>query len=85
VNLKLYIAWVAVGWKLGAGRLEWCPGCRLKHKHSIMTLLKPLSSPSMPIPYEKYNIQTFHQEGKLIPEQYLLAYSLHGAESFLNS
>ena len=50
-----------------------------------MTLLKPLSSPSMPIPYEKYNIQTFHQEGKLIPEQYLLAYSLHGAESFLNS
>ena len=35
-----------------------------------MTLLKLLSNPSMPIPYEQYYIQTLHQEGKLIPEQY---------------
>jgi len=35
----------------------------------IMTLLKPLSSPSMLIPYEQYYIQTLHREGKLIPEQ----------------
>ena len=38
--------------------------------NSIMTLLKPLSSPSMLIPYEQYSIQTLHQEGKLIPQQY---------------
>jgi len=23
------VAWVAVGWKLGAGRLDKCQGCRL--------------------------------------------------------
>ena len=38
--------------------------------NSIMTLLKPFSSPSMLIPYKQYYIQTLHQEGKLIPEQY---------------
>jgi len=27
-------------------------------------------TPSMLIPYEQYYIQTLHQEGKLIPEQY---------------
>ena len=37
---------------------------------SIMTLLKPLNSPSMLIPYKHYYIQTLHHEGKLIPEQY---------------
>jgi hypothetical protein len=37
--------------------------------NSIMTLLKTLSSPSKIIPYKQY-IQTLHQEGKLIPEQY---------------
>ena len=36
---------------------------------SIMTLLKPLNSPSTLIPYEQYYIQTLHQECKLIPEQ----------------
>ena len=36
----------------------------------IITLLKPPSSPSMLIPYEQYYIQTLHQEGKLILEQY---------------
>ena len=35
-----------------------------------MTLLKPLSSPSMLIPYEQYHIQILNQEGKLIPEKY---------------
>ena len=25
---EMYIPWVAVGWKLGAGRLDNCPGCR---------------------------------------------------------
>jgi len=35
----------------------------------IMTLLKPLSSPRMLIPYEQHYIQTLHQEGKLIPKQ----------------
>ena len=37
---------------------------------SIMTLLKPLNSPSMLIPYKQYYIQTLHQEGKVILEQY---------------
>ena len=23
------VSWVAVGWQLGAGRLDKCPGCRL--------------------------------------------------------
>jgi hypothetical protein len=35
-----------------------------------MTLLKPLNSPSMLIPYEQYYIQNLQQECKLIPEQY---------------
>ena len=26
VNLKLYIAWVAVGWRLGSGRLQYRRG-----------------------------------------------------------
>jgi hypothetical protein len=37
--------------------------------NSIMTLPKPLSSPSMLLPYEQYYIQTLHEEGNLIPEQ----------------
>jgi len=37
---------------------------------SIMTSLKPLSSPGMLLPYEQYYIQIVHQEGNLIPEQY---------------
>jgi len=36
----------------------------------IMTLLKPLSKPSMLIPYEQYYIQTLHREGTQMPEQY---------------
>ena len=35
MNLKLYIYWLAVCWKLGAFRLEWCPGYRLKHDWSF--------------------------------------------------
>jgi len=35
VNLKLYIPWFAVGWRLGAVRMEYCPGCRLKHDWSF--------------------------------------------------
>ena len=35
-----------------------------------MTLLTPLNSPSLLIPYEQFYIQTLHQEGKLIPGQY---------------
>jgi len=38
--------------------------------NNIMKLLKPLSNPSMLTSYEKFYIQTFHQENKLIPEQY---------------
>jgi len=34
-----------------------------------MTLLKPIHKPSMLIPYEQLLIQTFHQNGTLIPEQ----------------
>jgi len=34
-----------------------------------MTLLKPLNNPSLLLPYEQYYIQSFHHEGKLIPEQ----------------
>jgi len=39
--------------------------------NSTMTLLKPLNNPSLLLPYEQYYgyIQSFHQEGKLIPEQ----------------
>jgi len=28
-------SWFAVGWRLGAVSLEWCPGCRLKHDWSF--------------------------------------------------
>ena len=35
VNLKLYVPWFAVCWRLGAVRLELCPGCRLKHDWSF--------------------------------------------------
>ena len=34
-----------------------------------MTLLKPIHKPSMVIPYEQLLIQTFHQNGTLIPKQ----------------
>ena len=34
-----------------------------------MTLLKPIHKSSMLIPYEQLLIQTFHQNGTLIPEQ----------------
>jgi len=37
--------------------------------NSIMTLLKPLSNPSVLFPYEQSYIQTLYPEGKLIPEQ----------------
>jgi len=33
-----------------------------------MSLLKPIHKTSMLIPYEQLLIQTFHQNGKLIPE-----------------
>jgi len=35
-----------------------------------MKVLKPLINPSMLTSYEQFYIQTFHQENKLIPEQY---------------
>jgi hypothetical protein len=38
--------------------------------NNIMKLLKPLSNPSMLISYEQFYTQTFHQENKLIREQY---------------
>ena len=45
-----------------------------QHEYSkmsnIMTLRKPLSNPSMLTSYKQFYIQTFHQEGKLILEQY---------------
>jgi len=34
-----------------------------------MSLLKPIHKTSMLIPYEQLLIQTFHQNGNLIPEQ----------------
>jgi hypothetical protein len=37
--------------------------------NNIMTLFKPLGNPNMFTPYEKYYIQSLHQEGKHIPEQ----------------
>jgi len=44
-----------------------------QHMHgqmnSIMTLLKLLNNPNMPIPYEQYYIQNLYREGILIPEQ----------------
>ena len=36
-----------------------------------MTLLKPLQHESMLLPLEQFHIQSLHQAGKLIPEQYL--------------
>ena len=35
-----------------------------------MTILKPLNDTSLLTPYEQYYIQTLHQEGQLIPEQF---------------
>jgi len=39
--------------------------------NSIMTLLKPRSSPNLLIPYEQYYTQHLHRESKTMPEQYL--------------
>ena len=38
--------------------------------NNVMKLLKPLSNPSMLTSYKQFYIQTFHQENKLILEQY---------------
>jgi hypothetical protein len=38
--------------------------------NELMTLLKPLKYKNMLIPYEQFYIQSLHQAGKLIPEQY---------------
>jgi hypothetical protein len=38
--------------------------------HDLMTPLKPLSNAKMLIPYEQFYIQSLHQAGKLISEQY---------------
>ena len=35
-----------------------------------MTILKPLKDTTLLTPYEQYIIQTLHQEGQLIPEQF---------------
>ena len=35
-----------------------------------MTILKPLNDTTLLTPYEQYFIQTLHQEGQLIPEQF---------------
>jgi len=35
-----------------------------------MTILKPLKDTTLLTPYEQYFIQTLHQEGQLIPEQF---------------
>jgi hypothetical protein len=35
-----------------------------------MTLLKPLNDKTMLTPHEHFFIQSLHQEGRLIPEQY---------------
>jgi hypothetical protein len=37
---------------------------------NTMTLLKPLNNTTMLIPYEQFFIQSLHQKGKLIAEQY---------------
>jgi hypothetical protein len=36
----------------------------------LMTILKPLKDKTMLTPYEQFFIQSLHQEGQLIPEQY---------------
>ena len=45
-----------------------------QHKYGtlneIMTLLKPLKHENMLISYEQFHIQSLHQAGNLIPEQY---------------
>ena len=38
--------------------------------NNLMTPLKPLKYKNMLIPYEQFYIQSLHQAGKLIPEQY---------------
>jgi hypothetical protein len=35
-----------------------------------MTLIKPIQNESMLLPFEQFHIQSLHQTGKLIPEQY---------------
>jgi hypothetical protein len=44
-----------------------------RHKYGTLTdtvsLLKPVLNAAMLIPYEKLCVQTFHHNGKLIPEQ----------------
>ena len=35
-----------------------------------MTILKPLKDTILLTPYEQYFIQTLHQDGQLIPEQF---------------
>ena len=35
-----------------------------------MTILKPLKDTTLLTPYEQYFIQSLHQEGQLIPEQF---------------
>ena len=35
-----------------------------------MTILKPLNDTTLLTPYEQYFIQTLHQDGQLIPEQF---------------
>jgi len=35
-----------------------------------MTILRPLKVTTLLTPYEQYFIQTLHQEGQLIPEQF---------------
>jgi hypothetical protein len=37
--------------------------------NTTMTLLKPVSTPSLLTPYELYFIQFYYKEKKLIPEQ----------------
>ena len=53
----------------------FCRMCILQNIHEYgslketMSLLKPIHKTSMLIPYEQPLIQTFHQNGNLIPEQ----------------
>jgi len=41
----------------------------ISRDHSI-TILKPLKDTALLTPYEQYFIQTLHQDGQLIPEQF---------------
>ena len=36
ITTLAYRSWFHVGWRLGAFRLEWCPGCRLKPATRIL-------------------------------------------------